>query len=147
MAGFAAAGTVRPGIALDQRIGPTHIGEPRAQITKDAGPGTAVLLDGKRLWFYSKAAIYVSFAPGPHTRANQVALWILTQSSRYRTRSGVGVGSSLRRLRRGVTVRCYSANPIVCQHERANTNLPFTLFDVDPKTKWVTSVAIVPGGD
>ena len=44
-------------------------------------------------------------------------------------------------------MRCYPGNPIVCQHERANTNLPFTLFDIDPGTKRVTSVAIVPGGD
>lgn len=147
LTGVAAAGTARPGIALDQRIGPAHIGEPRAEIAKDAGPGTSVRLDGKRLWFYPKAAIYVSFAPGPHTRASQVAFWILTKSARYKTRSGVGVGSSLRRLRRGVTVRCYPGNPIVCQHERANTNLPFTLFDIDPGTKRVTSVAMVPGGD
>ena len=36
---------------------------------------------------------------------------------------------------------------MVCQHERPNNNLPFTVFDVDHATKRVTAVAIVPGGD
>jgi hypothetical protein len=46
-----------------------------------------------------------------------------------------------------VRVRCYPHIPIVCQHERANINLPFTVFNVDYATKRVIEVAIVPGGD
>jgi hypothetical protein len=145
--GVAAAGTVRPGIALDHRIGPASVGEPRAQIEKDSGRGVAVRLDGKSLWFYRKVGIYVSYAPGPVTRLNQVAFSIVTQSARYKTGSGVGVGSSLQKLRRGVRVRCDFGNAIVCRHEGPNTNLPFTVFDVDHTTRRVTAVAIVPGGD
>jgi len=143
----AAAGTVRPGIALDHRIGPATIGEPRAQIEKDSGRAVALRSGGKTLWFYPRVDIYVSYAPGPRTRLRRVAFSVLTRSARYKTSSGVGVGSSLRQLRRSVTVRCLSGNPIVCQHERANIDLPFTVFDVDQRTKRVTAVAIVPGGD
>ena len=145
--GVAAAGTARPGIALDHRIGPVHVGEPRAQIEKDSGPAVAAHLRGNKLWFYPKVNIYVSYAPGPITRLNQVAFFVVTGSARYRTRSGVGVGSSLRQLRRGVTVSCHSGNLIVCRHEKANSKLPFTVFDVDPRTKRVVAVAIVPGGN
>jgi hypothetical protein len=35
----------------------------------------------------------------------------------------------------------------VCQHEKSNINLPFTVFTVDPSTKRARQVAIVPGGD
>jgi hypothetical protein len=144
--GVAAADTGRPGIALDHRIGPVRIGEPRAQIEKDAGPAVAAHLRGNKLWFYPQVGIYVSYAPGPITRLNQVAFFIVTGSARYRTRSGVGVGSPLRQLRRSVDVRCHSGNLIVCQHEKPNSQLPFTVFDVDPRTRHVVAVAIVPGG-
>ena len=138
---------MRPGIALDHRIGPVRVGEPRVQIEKDSGPAVAAHLRGNKLWFYPKVDIYVSYAPGPITRLNQVAFYVVTGSARYKTRSGVGVGSSLRQLRRRVDVRCHSGNLIVCQHEKANSKLPFTVFDLDPRTKRVVAVAIVPGGN
>lgn len=37
--------------------------------------------------------------------------------------------------------------PSTCQHERANTSLPFIVFNIDPTMKRVTQIAIVPGGD
>jgi hypothetical protein len=145
--GFAAAGTARPGIALGHRIGPVSIGEPRAQIEQDVGRAVAVRLDGQKLWFYPTVRIYVSYAPGPVTRLNEVAFSVVTRSARYRTRSGIGVGSSLRQLRRTVSVRCDHGKPIVCQHKTANSDLPFTMFDVDHTTKHVIAVAIVPAGN
>jgi len=145
--GVAAAGTGRPGIALSHRIGPVSVGESREKIEKYSGPGVAVRLDANKLWFYAKVGIYVSYAPGPLTRLNQVAFSIVTRSARYRTRSGVGVGSSLRELRRRIRVTCHHGRPLFCQHDTRNSNLPLTVFDVDRTTKRVTAVAIVPDGD
>ena len=84
-----------------------------------------------------------------HTRARiQVAFWILTQSARYKTRVPVSASGFPSPTPAGRDGEVFPGKAlIVCQHERANTNLPFTLFDVDPRTKRVTSVAIVPGGD
>jgi hypothetical protein len=144
--GVAAADRVRPGITLDHRIGSVNVGEPRAQIEQDSGRGVLVHSNGGKLWFYPKVKISVLYAPGPVTRLNEVAFSVSTQSARYKTRSGVGVGSSLRRLRRGVEVKCHQGDPMVCRHKAANTTLPFTVFELDHKTKHVMTVAIVPAG-
>ena len=146
--GVAAAGTVRPGIALDHRIGPVTIGEPKAQVRKALGPGVTVRLNGHRFRYYRKAGLYVVFSPGPPKGVRQIVFFVVTRSARYKTRSGVGVGSSLRQLRRHVRVRCYGYPvPRQCQHEPANVNRPFTGFQIDPTTKRVIEVLIVPGGD
>jgi hypothetical protein len=136
---------VRSGvITLDQRIGPVRFAEPKPQITKALGPGVSARLEGHRLRLYPKVAIYVVYPPKPP----EGAVFVITRSARYKTRSGLGVGSTLGQLRRGVRVRCYGEPvPDTCQHEKANINLPFTVFNIDPTTKRVTQVAIVPGGD
>lgn len=140
--GVAAAGTARPGIALGHRIGLVSFGEPRATVTYALGRGVSVRLAGARFRFYSKGRIYVAYPP-PGVR--QRVSFIVTRSARYKTRSGVGVGSSLRQLRRGVSVKCYgSPVPTTCQHENANINLPLTVFNIDSATKRVTEVAIRP---
>lgn len=77
-----------------------------------------------------------------------MAAVVLTRSPRYGTRSGIGVGSSLRQLRSHIKVTCYGGAPVPgeCQHEKANVNRPFTVFNIGP-TRRVVEVAIVPGGD
>lgn len=141
-AGVAAAGTTRPGIALNHRIGLVSFGEPRATVTKALGQGVSVRLAGARFRFYSKGRIYVAYPP-PGMR--QRVSFILTRSVRYKTRSGIGVGSSLRQLRLGVSVKCYgSPVPSTCQHEDANINLPLTVFNINRATKRVFEVAIRP---
>lgn len=126
-------------------------GEPKPQITKALGRGVAARLDGHRLRFYPEVGVYVDYPPNPPKGKPTIAAIIVTRSARYKTRSGVGVGSTLRQLRHHVKVRCYGGTPVsppdTCQHEKANINLPFTVFNIDPATKRVTQVAIVPGGD
>jgi hypothetical protein len=122
-------------------------GESRAQVTKALGRGVEARLNGHRLRFYARARIYVAY-PRPPKGARQIVFLVVTRSARYKTRSGVGVGSSLRQLRRHIRVKCYGHPvPSECQHERASTNRPFTVFKVDRTTKRVTEVGIVPGGD
>jgi hypothetical protein len=134
-----------PGIELDDRIGPVSFNESRAAVTKALGDSVAARLAGHRLRFYPKAGIYVDYAG---SGARQVAAVVLTRSPHYRTRSGIGVGSSLRQLRSHIEVTCYGGAPAPgqCQHEKANTNRPFTVFNVDTAHR-VVEVAIVPGGD
>jgi len=134
---------VRPGlIALDRRIGPVSLGEQKPQITKALGRSVVARLSGHPLRFYAKVKIYVGYPPNPPKGKPTVAAFIATRSTRYKTRSSVGVGSSLRELRHRVTVRCHGD---LCRHERANFNLPFTVFDIDPTTTRITEIAIVPG--
>ena len=140
--------TAQPGIALDHRIGPVSFDEPKPQVTKVLGPGVYARLDGHQLRFYPKVGIYVAYPPNPAKGKPTIASFVITRSARYKTRSGVGVGSSLRQLRSRVRVRCYgSPVPGTCQHEKANVNLPLTVFNIDRTTKRVTQVAIAPGGD
>ena len=132
-------------ITLDHRIGLVSFNESRTEVTKALGSSVAARLVGHRLRFYSTAGIYVDYAG---SGARQVAAVVLTRSPRYSTRSGIGVGSSLRQLRSHIKVTCYGGAPVPgeCQHEKANINLPSTVFNIGP-TKRVVAVAIVPGGD
>jgi hypothetical protein len=130
----------RPGIALDHRIGPVSFAEPKPQVTTALGRSVVARLSGHPLRFYAKVKIYVGYPPNPPNPP--VAAFIVTRSARYKTRSGVGVGSSLLELRHRVRVRCHGD---LCQHDRANFNLPSTVFDIDPTTTRITEIAIVPG--
>jgi hypothetical protein len=141
------AGTL-PGIRLDHRIGLVSFREPKPQIVKALGGGVAAHLPNGQTWrFYPKAGLYVAY-PRAARGEQTYAAFIITMSARYKTQSGVGVGSTLRQLRQHIDVRCYLARavPGQCQHERADKNLPFTVFSISAKRR-VIEIAVVPGGD
>ena len=121
-ASIGAAGT-RAGIALDHRIGPVSLNEPRVEITNALGQGIPVRLEGNRFRFYSKVGIYVLYPNGVQQRAAVIE----TRSARYKTRSGIGVGSSLRQLRQAIQVTCHRSGPsIQCYHGFGGPSRPET---------------------
>jgi hypothetical protein len=140
----AAARTTRPGIALGHRIGSVSFAEPRSQVTKALGRGVATSIDDHHVRFYRRAGIYVDYAA---SGLQQAAAIVLTRSPGYKTRSGVGVGSSLHQLRSRVGVTCNGSPASQCQHQGTNVNRPLTVFNIDPTTKRVVEVALAPGGD
>jgi hypothetical protein len=145
-AGVARAGTPRPGIGIDWRIGAVHFDELKSDVDAAVGPGQVKRLDrynGKWI-FYRRARIYVSYVLD---RGHKYAFAVVTKSARYRTRSDIGVGSTLRTLRRGLKVSCDLVDYYTCQTAPANRDHPFTLFQIDRVTKRVTEVQILPGGD
>lgn len=136
-----AAGT-RTSIALDHRIGPVLLNEPRAQVTKALGRGVPVHLEGNRFRFYWKVGIYVLYPKGPRQRAAIIE----TRSAQYTTRSGVRVGSSLRALRHAVRVKCHrSGQSIQCYHGLNGPSRPGTSFLINGATKRVTRIALAYG--
>jgi len=146
-------------IGLDHRIGAVSFGERKDRVDAAIGPGVSknpTALRGSYI-FYPLAKLYVGYYKhGGH----EFAFAIITESPRYKTPSGAGVGTTLGQLRRRVKVICDgdgavihgkvthpSADPEQCSHEGANINHPFTAFVMGYETKRVAQIQIVPGGD
>jgi hypothetical protein len=64
---------------------------------------------------YAKLGLDVAHAPPGGLRQAAVVFAILTTSSRYRTRDGVGVGSSLERVNRIRGIECFNGGSD-CHH-------------------------------
>jgi hypothetical protein len=134
--GVATAAALPPRIVVGDRIGAVKLGEPRALVRKELGRGTPVRIEGNPFRFYSKVGIYVLYPPNRHVPRRVFV--VMTRSARYTTTSGIGVGSSLRQLRRAVNVGCHpSGRLVVCFHGPA----PLTSF-VLSNTKRVMEISI-----
>src|SRR5438552_2747615 len=95
----------RPGIALNRRIGSASLLETETQVAKTLGRGTATTIHDFRGIVYQKVGLTVGYARDP--QGQRRALSVETHSSRYRTAGGIGVGSTLKRLKRSISVKCY----------------------------------------
>ena len=130
----------RPGIALDDRIGAVSYGEPLSQVEAAVGPGKKHRVSrypDRFVSYFPRAGIYVSY-PGET---------IYTRSSRYKTDSGIGVGSTLSQLRHRISVHCDLGPNSYCEHDPADHGDFFTVtqFDIDRATKRVVAVTIEEG--
>lgn len=132
-----AVAAMPPGVVIGHRIGAVKVGESRAEVTKALGRGTPVRVEGNPFRFYSKAGIYVLYPPN-RSLPRRVYV-VMTRSARYKTSSGVGVGSSLRQLRRSVHVTCHPSGQSVACYDGAR---PLTSFLLSKGTKRVTEIGI-----
>jgi hypothetical protein len=145
-------------IGLDHRMGVVSFGERKDRVEAALGPGVSKNPTGLRgpYVFYPDADLYVGYY---RYRGSRRAIALITESPRYRTAAGAGVGTTLAQLRKTGEVTCEgdgfvhgklahpSSDPGECNHDPANRNHPFTAFVLDTATKRVTQIQIDPGGD
>lgn len=145
----------RSSIALGRRIGSVSYAEPRARVTRALGRGLDVILGQQGYRFYPVYKIYVAYPPiyvpgrsvvGLKPRAAAI---VMTRSAQYKTDSGLGVGSSLRQLQQhNSQLDCFIApgmsTPTNCRYGKPPAT---TVFTINPKTKRVTQVSLVPIGE
>jgi hypothetical protein len=152
-AGADLSGHHRTSIALGRRIGPVSYGEPQAQVTRALGRGLATVFGEQGFRSYPVDRIYVAYPP-IWVRDMQASVGVtpksaaivMTRSPRYRTSSGLGVGSSLRQLHRQITQLDCSVAPGMRTPTKCQDGGPTaaTVFSINPKTKRVTQIALVP---
>ena len=131
-AGLAACGSSAHTSKIDsavtaQRVGPISLGEPRAKVEAVAGKGQFVRA-GKRsqgtgtvLIAYPAVSIRVIYL----TRHGKAAAFVVeTTSSNYRTKSGIGVGSTVEQVKK-IGADC--ASECVLKNASAGTETDFAL--------------------
>jgi hypothetical protein len=140
-------------IVLDRSIGGVSLREQRSAVDRQVGRGVVVSskLDRsarpapvrvERVSYMSGALIvtYVSEA-----KQQPVAVILQSVSPRFRTRSGVGVGSTFASLRSIGGVKCYAPASTECQHGYRLLNGPGTTFRLDRPHGKVVYVAMAFG--
>ena len=99
-------------LVLGRRIGPIYLGEPRAKIEAAYGKGQRVTLRqgtaNPVVTYYPAISIGVMYLGGHR----KFAVILETSSPRYRTESGIGVGSGIGPLRK-IGANC-SVSPGSC---------------------------------
>jgi hypothetical protein len=132
-----------PGIALDHRIGAVSLNEPMSQAEGALGPGEK-RADWRRcpdffVSHYPRDGIHVAYSCG----RDAMAYGVDTRSARYKTDTGVGVGSTLRALQHRIPdVRCYLRDPDPhCEHTSADY-YTVTHFYLDKAKNRVVDIAV-----
>jgi hypothetical protein len=126
-------------LVLNRRIGPIRFGETRAKIQAAFGTGHVVTLTSNfAVVLYSPLAIGVDYAR--NKKGKLAAAIVETAARRYRTRSGVGVGSTTGALTKA-GVNC-NLSPGSCQVGGSSPTKPGTTFLLDADHQHVARVVI-----
>ena len=144
-------GTTSESLLLERSIGSVHLKEPRTQIEHDLGKGRLVSskLDRsarpepvrEEKVAYDRQHLVVYYISSKHHAA--IAYVVATTSSRYRTKSGVGVGASLAKLKKLGGVECYGTH---CQHFQGH-NKPGTAFRMTAPNGQVAQILVIVSVD
>ena len=125
-------------IVLERSIGPVKLMEKKADVERALGKGSTIHDDqhhGHEVRYSDGLDVF--YAPGPNGR--EVVFAVLTTSSRYRTRGGVGVGSSRAAVESLGGVHCYG--PSQCQHGATGPRVPGTAFAFRNGKAWRIAIA------
>jgi hypothetical protein len=131
-------------IVLDRSIAGVTLLEQRSAVEKALGHGTSLgaPAPGVMLVAYRKGTLVVGYVTGG-SKHETVALLLDTRSPRYRTRTGVGVGSSYAKLMSIGGVHCFGG--MQCQHGYEAVNKPGTTFWLDRPRGSVIRIAMTLG--
>jgi hypothetical protein len=140
-------------IVLDRSIGGADLGETRSAVEQRLGRGVVLSTTIDRSARPTPAHIVrVSYGPGglvvtyvSYAKQPPKVFALEATSSRYRTVSGVGVGSSVGNLLSIGGVKCFGPAGTECQHGYHPPNYLGTTFRLDRPGGTVVYVAILQG--
>jgi hypothetical protein len=129
-------------LVLDRSAGPVRLREPRTQVEDDLGHGTILpAVQGAPRVYYPRPDLTIWYA----SKGSSAEIYVIqTTSPRYRTKSGIGVGTTFVKLRAAPGVKCYGENG--CQHVHAH-NQPGTVFRMGGPNGAVSEVLLVAAVD
>lgn len=140
-------------IVLDHSIGGVVLRESRSAVERDMGRGLVLssrMDDSARpepvrvdRVSYLSGALIVTYVSS--TKQRSVAIVLESRSPRFRTQSGIGVGSTFAALRSIGRVKCNGPSFTECQHGYLTLNKPGTTFRLDRPRGKIAYVAMAFG--